>query len=110
MSDSQSAMTTPEPITHARVLRIAVPIVLANMTVPLQGVADTAVIGQIPDATPLAAVAVGAALLSTLLWVFGFLRMGTAGMTAQAHGAGNRAEVAALLTRALMIGGAGGCY
>tara|TARA_R100000789_G_scaffold14655_6_gene18162 strand:+ start:11369 stop:12706 length:1338 start_codon:yes stop_codon:yes gene_type:complete len=108
MSDSQSAMTTPEPITHARVLRIAVPIVLANMTVPLQGVADTAVIGQIPDATPLAAVAVGAALLSTLLWVFGFLRMGTAGMTAQAHGAGNRAEVAALLTRALMIGGAGG--
>lgn len=101
-------MTTAQPITHARVLRIAVPIVLANMTVPLQGVADTAVIGQIPDATPIAAVAVGAALLSTILWIFGFLRMGTAGMTAQAHGAGDRAEVAALLTRSLMIGGAGG--
>jgi MATE family multidrug resistance protein len=101
-------MTDPQPITHARVLRIAVPIMLANMTVPLQGVADTAVIGQIPDATPIAAVAVGAALLGTLLWIFGFLRMGTAGLTAQALGAGDRGEVAALLTRALLIGGAGG--
>ncbi|SMX46129.1 MATE family efflux transporter [Maliponia aquimaris] len=95
-------------ITHARVLRIALPIVLSNLTIPLQGVADTAVIGQIPDATPIAAVAVGAALITAVLWIFGFLRMGTAGLTAQAQGAGNRAEVAALLTRALMIGGAGG--
>jgi MATE family multidrug resistance protein len=101
-------MPGPAPITHARVLRIALPIVLANMTVPLQGVADTAVIGQIPEATPIAAVAIGAALLGTLLWVFGFLRMGTAGLTAQALGAGDRNEVAALLTRALLIGGAGG--
>src|SRR6056297_199159 len=101
-------MTTAEPITHPRVLRIAIPIVLANLTVPFQGIADTAVIGQIPDATPLAAVAVGAALLTTLLWVFSFLRMGTAGLTAQAMGAGDRAEVTALLIRALMIGGAGG--
>lgn len=101
-------MTASQPITHARVLTIAVPIVISNMTVPLQGIADTAIIGQIPDATPIAAVAVGAALITAVLWIFGFLRMGTAGMTAQAQGAGNRAEVAALLTRALMIGGAGG--
>ncbi|MBW4985126.1 MATE family efflux transporter [Mameliella sp. CS4] len=101
-------MTASQPITHARVLTIAVPIVISNMTVPLQGIADTAIIGQIPDATPIAAVAVGAALITAMLWVFAFLRMGTAGMTAQAQGAGNRAEVAALLTRALMIGGAGG--
>lgn len=103
-----NATTDATPITHARVLQIAVPIVLANLTVPMQGVADTAVIGQIPDATPIAAVAIGAALLSTILWIFGFLRMGTAGLTAQARGAGDGAEVAALLTRALMIGGAGG--
>lgn len=101
-------MTSSQSITHARVLGIAVPIVISNMTVPLQGIADTAVIGQIPDATPIAAVAVGAALITSLLWIFGFIRMGTAGMTAQAQGAGNRAEVAALLTRALLIGGAGG--
>ncbi|MDD9732433.1 MATE family efflux transporter [Mameliella sp. AT18] len=101
-------MTASQPITHARVLTIAVPIVISNMTVPLQGIADTAIIGQIPDATPIAAVAVGAALITAILWIFGFLRMGTAGMTAQAQGAGNRAEVAALLTRALMVGGAGG--
>lgn len=101
-------MTAPDPISHSRVLKIAIPIVLANMTVPLQGITDTAVIGQIPEATPIAAVAIGAALLSALLWIFGFLRMGTAGLTAQAVGANDRAEVAALLTRALMIGGAGG--
>lgn len=101
-------MTDPSAITHARVLRIALPIVLSNLTVPLQGVADTAVIGQIPEAAPIAAVAVGAALITAILWIFGFLRMGTAGMTAQARGAGRSGEVAALLTRALMIGGAGG--
>ena len=101
-------MNSPDSITHARVLGIALPIVLSNMTVPLQAIADTAVIGQIPDATPIAAVAVGAALLTAVLWIFGFLRMGTAGMTAQALGAGDRAEVAALLTRVLLIGGCGG--
>ncbi len=101
-------MISSDSITHRRVLGIALPIVLSNMTVPLQGIADTAVIGQIPDATPIAAVAVGAALITAVFWIFGFLRMGTAGMTAQAQGAGNRSEVAALLTRVLFIGGIGG--
>lgn len=99
---------TAETITHRRILQISVPIMLANVAVPLIGVVDTAVVGQIPQAGPIAAVGIGSIVLSALYWVFGFLRMGTAGMTAQAVGAKDRAEVVALLTRSLMIGGAGG--
>ncbi len=95
-------------ITHRRVLKIAIPILLANVTVPLLGAVDTAVVGQIPDAAPIAAVGVGAIILSAIYWVFGFLRMGTTGLTSQAAGRGEHGEVAALLTRALMIGLAGG--
>ncbi|MGR3578477.1 MAG: MATE family efflux transporter, partial [Sagittula sp.] len=103
-------MTSPAfaPITNGRVLKIALPILLANVTVPLLGAVDTGVVGQIPSPEPIAAVGVGSVVLTAIYWLFGFLRMGTAGLTAQAAGEGNRAEVAALLTRALMIGLAGG--
>ncbi|WP_425098755.1 MATE family efflux transporter [Tropicibacter sp. S64] len=101
-------MTDDKPITHRRVLSIALPILLANVTVPILGAVDTGVVGQIPEAEPIAAVGVGAVILSAVYWIFGFLRMGTTGLTAQAAGQGNRAEVAALLTRVLMIGLAGG--
>ena len=97
-----------KPVTHRRVLKIAIPIMLANVTVPLLGAVDTGVVGQLPEAAPIAAVGVGAIILSAIYWIFGFLRMGTTGLTSQAHGAGNRAEVAALFTRALMVAAAGG--
>jgi MATE family multidrug resistance protein len=90
------------------VLQIALPILLANVTVPILGAVDTAVVGQIPRPEPIAAVGVGAVILSAVYWIFGFLRMGTVGLTAQASGEGDRDEVASLLTRALMIGFAGG--
>ncbi|MGY3437443.1 MULTISPECIES: MATE family efflux transporter [unclassified Marinovum] len=77
---------------------------LAAVTTPLIGVVDTGVVGQIPQAEPIAAVGVGAIILSAIYWIFSFLRMGTTGLTAQAAGQGNSAEVAALLTRSLMIG------
>ncbi len=97
-----------DALTHRRVLRIAGPIVLSNATVPILGVVDTGVVGQLGEAAPIAAVGIGAIILTALYWIFGFLRMGTSGLTAQAAGAGNRGEVAALLTRALLIGtGAG---
>lgn len=96
------------PITHARVLRIAVPIVLSNATVPILGAVDTGVIGQLGAAAPIGAVGIGAVVLTSVYWIFGFLRMGTTGLTGQALGAEDRAEVAALLTRALMIGLASG--
>ena len=96
-------------ITYRRVLKIAIPILLANVTIPILGAVDTAVVGQIPDAAPIAGVGVGAVIISAIYWVFGFLRMGTTGLTSQAAGRGEAGEVAALLTRALMIGVAGGC-
>jgi MATE family multidrug resistance protein len=96
------------PITHARVLRIAVPVVVANATVPLLGLVDTAVVGQLGDPAPIGAVGLGAAILTSVYWAFGFLRMGTVGLAAQALGAGDAREVAALLTRVLMIGGGAG--
>jgi len=95
-------------LTHSRVLKIAFPIVLANATVPILGAVDTGVVGQLGLAAPIGAVGIGAVILSALYWLFGFLRMGTTGMTAQALGAGNQVEVVALLTRSLLIGIAAG--
>ncbi|MBQ2260630.1 MAG: MATE family efflux transporter [Loktanella sp.] len=91
-------------LTHRRVLRIALPIVLANISVPLLGLVDTGVVGQLGQAAPIGAVGLGAVILSAFYWIFGFLRMGTTGLTAQASGAGDSDEVAALLSRALLIG------
>jgi MATE family multidrug resistance protein len=96
------------PLTHARVLKIALPIVISNATVPLLGVVDTAVVGQLGDPAPIGAVGLGAVILTSIYWAFGFLRMGTVGLAAQAIGANDRAEVAALLTRVLLIGGGAG--
>ncbi len=102
------AEVAPAPITHRRVLKIAGPIVLSNATVPILGAVDVGVVGQIGEAAPIGAVAMGAIILTTIYWIFGFLRMGTVGMVGQAEGAGDKAEVSALLTRALIIAGAGG--
>ena len=95
-------------LTHRRVLTIAIPIVLSNATIPILGVVDTGVIGQLGQAAPIGAVGIGAIILTAIYWIFGFLRMGTSGLTAQAVGANAREEVAALLTRALIIGLAAG--
>ena len=100
--------TTRGAITHARVLRIALPIVISNATVPILGTVDTGVVGQMGLAAPIGAVGLGAIILTAIYWIFGFLRMGTTGLVAQAHGAGETGEVAALLTRALLIGLSGG--
>lgn len=91
-------------LTHRRVLRIAGPIVLSNATVPLLGAVDTAVIGQLGQAAPLGAVGLGAVILATLYWMFGFLRMSTSGLAAQAQGAGDLPERSAILLRAAGLG------
>lgn len=90
-------------LTHRRILRIAVPVVLANITVPILGLVDTGVVGQLGEAAPIAAVGIGALILTALYWVFGFLRMGTTGFAAQAIGAGDSVENATILIRALAI-------
>lgn len=96
------------PVSHRRVLKIALPIVLSNATLPILGAVDTGVVGQLGLAAPIGAVGIGAIIISSLYWLFGFLRMGTTGLTGQAHGAGQAGEVTALLTRAVMIGAVAG--
>lgn len=91
-------------LTHRRILAIALPIVISNATVPLLGLVDTGVVGQLGSAEPIGAVAIGALILTSVYWVCGFLRMGTTGMTSQALGAENSAEVSALLQRGLLVG------
>ncbi|MFS4582982.1 MATE family efflux transporter [Phaeobacter sp. C3_T13_0] len=98
----------PEQISHARVLKIALPIVLSNATVPILGAVDTGVVGQMGLAAPIGAVGIGAVILATIYWIFGFLRMGTTGLAAQARGAGDWAETGALLTRGILLAFAAG--
>lgn len=99
----------PLPITHAQMLRMSAPIILANMAVPLLGLVDTAVIGHTGDASDLGAIALGSLIFNFVYWAFGFLRMGTTGFIAQAKGASNDCEVRAALGRALFIGVLIGC-
>ena len=96
------------PVTHRSVLAVAVPIMLSNVSQPLIGVVNTAVIGQLPDPYYIGAIAVGALIFSFIFWGFGFLRLSTGGLSAQAMGAGDKPELAAVLIRALMIAAAAG--
>ncbi len=96
-------METTEAPGYRRAWQLAWPIILSNSSIPLVGAVDTAVMGHQPDAAYVGAVALGANLFSIIYWGFGFLRMGTTGFVAQAFGAGDGAEVAATLQRALLI-------
>lgn len=93
-------------LTRARVLALAWPVVLAQAATALTGVVDTALMGRFGDRYDLAAVAVAAVTFSFLYWGFGFLRMATTGLTAQATGAKQHAESRAVLVRALLLGAA----
>ena len=83
---------------------MAIPIVLANATIPILGAVDTAVVGQLGLAAPIGAVGIGAIIITAIYWLFGFLRMGTTGLTAQAIGSGDNPETSALLVRGIIIG------
>ena len=96
-------MQIPDSISYRYLLQKAWPIILANASVPLLGLVDTAVIGNIGSITDLGAIAFGALIFSFVYWSFGFLRMGTTGFAAQASGAGDQQEVRAVLGRALLI-------
>lgn len=93
-----------QPITRRAIFAQAWPIMLGQTTVPLVGIVDTAVIGRTGDAAALAGVALGTTVINFLFWSFGFLRMGMTGMTAQAKGADDTAEVDALLARGIVAG------
>ena len=84
---------------------MAGPIILANISVPLLGAVDTAVVGHLSEAYYIGAVAIGAMLFNFIYHLFNCLRMGTTGPTAQARGAGNHAEVRVMIQRALLLAG-----
>src|SRR5262245_51661320 len=90
-------------VTHARGFGIAAPTMVANLTTPLLGIVGTAVIGRLGEAHLLGAVAMSALVFDFIFWVFGFLRMGTVALTAQALGAGDALEQRAVFVRALMV-------
>jgi MATE family multidrug resistance protein len=93
----------PMPVSHRSVLAIALPIMASNVSEPLIGIVDTWIIGRLPDAYYIGAIAIGALIFSFIFWGFGFLRMGTGGLTAQAAGARDAEELRAVLGRALVI-------
>ncbi|MGB8901966.1 MAG: MATE family efflux transporter [Methylocella sp.] len=98
-----SARINPPRVSHARVVRLALPMTLAHLSTPLLGIADAAIIGRLGQAHLLGAIAAAAVIFDFIFWSFGFLRMGTAGLTAQALGAGDAAEQRATLMRALIV-------
>ena len=88
---------------YSQLLAMAWPFIVANASVPLLGVVDTAVIGNTGSVIDLGAIALGALIFSFVYWSFGFLRMGTTGFVAQAKGAGDAEEVRAIFGRASLI-------
>ncbi|HUB65306.1 MAG TPA: MATE family efflux transporter [Methylocella sp.] len=103
MSADPSAGANPPQVSHARIARLALPMTLAHLSTPLLGAADTAVIGRLGQAHLLGAIAAAAIIFDFIFWSFGFLRMGTAGLTAQALGADDQDEQRATLLRALIV-------
>ena len=93
-----------QPITGRNVLLIAIPVVLSNATVPLQGAVDTAIIGNIGVQETLGGVGIGAQLMAVFVGVFNFVQIGCSGLTAQALGAGNQARMLNTFFRSAVIG------
>ncbi len=89
---------------NRRILRIAIPSIISNITVPLLGLVDVSIVGHLGDTAYIGAIAVGGMLFSILYWNFGFLRMGTSGLTSQAYGRKDADEEIRVLAQALTVG------
>lgn len=87
-----------------QILQIALPSIVSNITVPLLGLIDVAIVGHLGSPAYIGAIAVGGMLFNIIYWIFGFLRMGTSGMTSQAFGKRDLTEVVCLLMRSVGIG------
>jgi len=86
-----------------QILRIALPSIVSNITVPLLGMIDVAIVGHMGSPVYIGAVAVGSMIFNLVYWLFGFLRMGASGLTAQALGRRDLAEVTSLLVRSVTL-------
>ena len=90
---------------NREIVRLAVPSILANITIPLVGIVDTAIVGHLSDAAAIGGIAIGTMLFDLLYWNFGFLRIGTSGLAAQAYGAGRKDECRKILVQSLSLAG-----
>lgn len=88
---------------NRQILRLALPNIITNITVPLLGMVDVAIMGHIGNATHIGAIAIGTMIFNLIYWNFGFLRMGTSGLTAQAYGEENFVEAMRIMVRGLVI-------
>lgn len=95
--------TLSDRTVHKQVLLLAVPMVLSNITVPLLGLVDAAVVGHLEHAWYLGGVALGSTMISVTFWLLGFLRMSTTGLTAQAHGANNKHQFGLVFTQGMVM-------
>ncbi len=86
-----------------QILGLALPAIVANITTPLLSLVDVAIVGHLGSAVYVGAIAVGGSIFSMLYWLFGFLRFGTSGLTAQALGGGSARQTSLLLQRSLLI-------
>ena len=93
---------------NKEILRLAIPNIVTNITVPLLGMVDLALMGHLNDEKYIGAIAVGGMIFNFLYWGFGFIRMGTTGFTAQAFGKGDKKESFNILSRAFLVALAGG--
>ncbi|MDE6337375.1 MAG: MATE family efflux transporter, partial [Muribaculaceae bacterium] len=89
---------------NREILRLSVPAIVSNITVPLLGLCDTAISGHLGSEVYLAAIGVGSMMLNVIVGLLVFLRMGTTGLTATAFGAGNDDMVSKVFTRAFLLG------
>lgn len=89
---------------NKKILQLAIPSIVSNITVPLLGLIDVAIVGHLGSASYIGAIAVGGMLFNIIYWLFGFLRMGTSGMTSQAFGKRDLKEVTRVLLRAVGVG------
>ena len=88
---------------YSDILRLAIPSIVSNVTVPLLGLVDVAIVGHIGDAVSIGAIAVGSMVFNVTYWIFGFLRMGTSGLTSQALGALRPVECMRVWSRAMSV-------
>ena len=95
---------------HREILKLAVPSILANITIPLVGIVDTAIVGHLSDATAIGGIAIGTMLFDLLYWNFGFLRVGTSGLAAQAFGADDREECMKIFDRSVTMAAIGAVF
>ena len=98
-------MTDKKQVTeNRRILQIAIPSIISNITVPLLGLIDVTIVGHLGSPAYIGAIAVGGMLFNIIYWIFGFLRMGTSGMTSQAYGQHDLNEITRLLLRSIGVG------